>query len=35
MNVTTDQAGKISIVRVGEARLMYPILADFATAVTS
>ena len=34
MNVTTDQAGKVSIVRVGEARLMYPILGDFATAVT-
>src|ERR1700693_2107893 len=33
MNVTTDQAGAVSIVRVGEARLMYPILSDFATAV--
>ena len=35
MNVTTDQAGRVSIVRVGEARLMYPILGDFATAVTA
>jgi anti-anti-sigma factor len=34
MNVKTDQAGGISIVRVGEARLMYPILSDFASAVT-
>ena len=35
MNVKTEQAGKISIVRVGEARLMYPFLADFASAVTA
>ncbi len=35
MNVKTDQAGGISIVRVGEARLMYPILSDFASAVTA
>jgi anti-sigma B factor antagonist len=34
MNVKTEQAGGISIVRVGEARLMYPILSDFASAVT-
>ncbi len=33
MNVKTEQAGGISIVRVGETRLMYPILSDFATAV--
>jgi anti-anti-sigma factor len=35
MNVTTDQAGRVSIVRVAETRLMYPILSDFAAAVTS
>jgi anti-anti-sigma factor len=35
MNVKTDQAGGIAIVRVGEARLMYPILSDFASAVTA
>ena len=34
MNVKTEQSGGIAIVRVGETRLMYPILADFATAVT-
>ena len=33
MKVTTEQAGSISIVRVGEARMMYPLLADFSTAV--
>ena len=35
MNLTTDQNGGISIVRVGETRLMYPILADFSSAVTT
>jgi anti-sigma B factor antagonist len=34
MNVKTEQNGSIAIVRVGETRLMYPILSDFATAVT-
>jgi anti-sigma B factor antagonist len=34
MNVTTEQAGAISIVRVGETRMMYPILADFSAAVS-
>jgi len=33
MNVRTEQSGPISIVRVGEARLMYPILGDFSAAV--
>ncbi len=33
MKVTLDEAGKVSIVRVGETRLMYPILSDFSTAV--
>jgi anti-anti-sigma factor len=35
MNVTTEQSGGVSIVRVGETRLMYPILSDFASAVGS
>ena len=34
MNVKTEQSGAISIVRVGETRLMYPILSDFSAAVT-
>ena len=35
MNLTTDQTGGVSIVRVGEPRLMYPILGDFSSAVTN
>jgi anti-anti-sigma factor len=35
MNLTTDQTGGVSIVRVGEPRLMYPILGDFSSAVTA
>ena len=34
MNVKTEQSGGIAIVRVGETRLMYPILSDFSTAVS-
>ena len=34
MNVTTEQTGAVSIVRVGETRMMYPLLSDFSTAVT-
>jgi len=34
MNVTTEQSGGISILRVGETRLMYPLLADFSATVT-
>ena len=33
MNVTTDQTRGVSIVRIGEPRLMYPVLADFSAAV--
>jgi anti-anti-sigma factor len=33
MLLTTDQAGSVAIVRVGEPRLMYPLLADFAATV--
>ena len=34
MNVKTDHHGGVAIVRVGETRLMYPILSDFSSAVT-
>ena len=34
MNVRTEQSGGISVVRVRETRIMYPILGEFATAVT-
>ena len=34
MNVRTEQTGGISVVRVRETRIMYPILGEFATAVT-
>jgi anti-anti-sigma factor len=34
MNLTTEQANGVSIIRVGESRLMYPLLSEFATAVT-
>jgi anti-sigma B factor antagonist len=34
MKVTTDQASHVSIVRVGETRLMYPMLSDFSAAVS-
>jgi anti-anti-sigma factor len=35
MNVTTEQSGGVSIVRVGEARMMFPMLGDFADAVSA
>ena len=34
MNLNTEQANGVSIIRVGETRLMYPLLSEFATAVT-
>ena len=34
MNVKTEQSGGVSIVRVGETRMMYPMLAEFAGAVS-
>ena len=34
MQVTTEAHGPVGIVRVGEARLMYPLLADFSAVVT-
>ncbi|HEX2446433.1 MAG TPA: STAS domain-containing protein [Vicinamibacterales bacterium] len=35
MNLSTDHAQGIAVVRVGESRLMYPLLSDFSSAVTS
>jgi len=35
MNLTTDHAGGLAIVRVGETRLMYPLLGDFSGAVSA
>ena len=35
MHLTTEQAGRVSIVRVGETRLMYPILGDFSSAISA
>jgi len=35
MNVKTEQAGGVSIVRVGETRMMYPMLADFSGVVSA
>src|SRR6185312_8411608 len=33
MNITTEHANGIAVVRVGEARLMYPLLSEFSAAV--
>ncbi len=35
MNVSTDRSKGVAIVRVGEKRLMYPLLPDFSSAVTT
>jgi anti-sigma B factor antagonist len=35
MNLTITRTGDVTLVRVGEARLMYPLLSDFAGAVAS
>jgi len=34
MNLTTTQSADVGIVRVGEGRLMYPLLSEFSGAVT-
>ena len=34
MNLTTEHASGVAVVRVGESRLMYPLLSEFSTAVT-
>jgi anti-anti-sigma factor len=33
MKLSTEHLGAVSVVRVGEARMMYPMLAEFAAAV--
>jgi anti-anti-sigma factor len=35
MNLTTEHKNGMTIVRVGETRLMYPLLADFSSAVVA
>ena len=35
MNLTTDRSHGIPIVRLKEARLIYPLLSDFANAVVA
>jgi anti-sigma B factor antagonist len=35
MNLTITRTGDVSVVHVGEARLMYPLLSDFAGSVAS
>lgn len=35
MNLTTEHTAGIAIVRVGESRLMYPLLADFSGTIAS
>ncbi len=35
MNVTTERKDGVAIVRIGETRLMYPLLADFSGVVDS
>ncbi len=35
MNLTTDRVDGIAVVRVREARLMYPLLSEFSATVTS
>ena len=34
MNLSTEHANGVAIVRVGESRLMYPLLSEFSSAVT-
>ena len=35
MNLSTDNAQGIAIVRVAESRLMYPLLSEFSSAITA
>ena len=34
MNLTTEHHGDVAVVRVQEARMLYPILSDFASTVS-
>ena len=35
MNLTTERAEGVAVIRVGESRLMYPLLSEFSGTVTS
>jgi anti-anti-sigma factor len=35
MNLTTDRSQGVSIVRVNETRLLYPLLAEFSSTISS
>ena len=35
MNLSTEVQGGVAVVRVGETRLMYPLLADFSGAIAA
>lgn len=35
MNLTTDRSHDVAIVRIGETRIMYPLLQDFSAAVSA
>jgi anti-sigma B factor antagonist len=35
MNLSTETNAGVAVVRVGESRLMYPLLADFSGAITA
>jgi anti-sigma B factor antagonist len=35
MNLTTDRSQGVSIIRVNETRLLYPLLAEFSSAISS
>ena len=35
MNLTTDRQHDVSVVRINETRLMYPILSEFASSISS
>ena len=34
MNLTTETTTGVAVIRIGESRLMYPLLSEFSTAVT-
>ena len=34
MNLTTEHANGVAVVRVGESRLMYPLLSEFSSTIT-
>jgi hypothetical protein len=33
MNLTNEQKNSVTVVRIGETRMMYPLLADFSGAI--